>query len=255
MFSFFFKKNQKVLTMVDIHSHLIPKIDDGATDIENSIQLILELSSLGYKKLITTPHISDMFPNSKKDILDGYDFLKKELNRRDINIEIEVAAEYYIDEYFLELLEKETLLTFGEKNYLLFEFSYFTPPRDIENIIYDIILKGYTPVLAHPERYIYWHNKFNFYKELKEMGVLFQINLNSINGYYNRNIQQNVERLVKSSLVDFIGTDTHNIQHIKNLQKTLSLPLYKKIFQYNTILNNTLVHKYENFIYKKMATL
>jgi len=237
---FFSSKNQKTLTTIDIHSHLIPKIDDGAIDMENSIKLILELYSLGYKKLITTPHISDMFPNSKKDILEGYNLLKIELDKRDIDIDIKVAAEYYIDDSFLALLEKEKLLTFGERNYLLFEFSYFTPPRDIENIIYDIILKGYTPVLAHPERYIYWHNKFNFYKELKEMGVLFQINLNSISGYYNRNIQQNVEKLVKSSLVDFIGSDTHHLTHIKHLKKSLSLSFYQKIFKYNTILNDTL---------------
>ncbi|MCH9741458.1 MAG: capsular biosynthesis protein, partial [Epsilonproteobacteria bacterium] len=207
------------MSSTDIHSHLIPGIDDGAVDIETSIQLIEELKNLGYTKLITTPHVSDIFPNTTKDILEGYRGLKSELLQRNITIELEVAAEYYADEYFGKLLESKDILSFGKENYLLFELSYFTPPHDIDNLIYEIQLKGYTPVLAHPERYLYWHYDFNRYYELKEMGVLFQINLNSISGYYNEGIQLIVEQLIKNSLVDFVGSDTHHMTHIKNLKK------------------------------------
>lgn len=240
MFSFLQNKPIEILIKTDIHSHLIPGIDDGATDIEDSIKLISELYLLGYRKLITTPHISDMFPNKKETILKGYNLLKEELIKRDINIDIKVVAEYYINDYFLKILESEELLSFGKEKYLLFEFSYFTPPRDVENLIYDIILKGYRPVLAHPERYSYWHDDFTKYRELKDMGLLFQINLNSINGYYNENVKKTVENLIKYSLVDFIGSDTHHINHIKNLKKVLSISLYKKIFKKNNILNDTI---------------
>jgi tyrosine-protein phosphatase YwqE len=240
MFNLFFNTHYKTLTEIDIHSHLIPGIDDGAVDMDTSIKLIEELYLLGYRKLITIPHISDMFPNSKKSILKGYHALKKEVLKRDINMEIEVGAEYYIDESFEKLLESEQLLSFGKKNYLLFEFSYFTPPHDIDNLIYDMILNGYTPVLAHPERYLYWHHNFYKYKELKEMGVLFQININSISGHYNKDIQNIVEQLIKAGMVNFIGSDVHHMAHIKSLKKSFSLSLYKKTFKYNTILNKTL---------------
>ncbi len=240
MFSLFSTK--KALITTDIHSHLIPSIDDGADNIETSIKLIEELHFLGYKKLITTPHISDIFHNSNKSILSNFNYLKEEIVKREIEIEIEIGAEYYIDEYFKEyLLDKDTkLLSFGDKDYLLIEFSYFTEPRDIENLIYDISLKGYIPILAHPERYIYWHNNFSKYTELKNMGVLFQLNLNSISNYYNKEIKYCAEKLIKNSYIDFLGTDTHHIKHIESLKKVFSLSLYKKIFKYNNILNQSI---------------
>ena len=240
MFSFLRSNRKDLLSSVDLHSHLIPGIDDGAKDMEASLLLIRELKSLGYKKLITTPHVSDMFPNSSSTILDGFNTLKEELLRQNIDIELEIGAEYYADEKFERLLQKKDILSFGKENYLLFELSYFTPPHDIDNLIYEIILKGYTPILAHPERYLYWHSDFNKYKELKEMGTLFQINLNSTTGYYNKSIQRISEQLIKNSLVDFIGSDTHHMTHIKSLKKSFNQALYKKIFKYNRILNDTL---------------
>jgi len=241
MFPFFFQHQSKSLNVVDIHSHLIYDIDDGASDIDKSIELIKELSLLGYEKLITTPHISNSFPNSKKTILEKLDVLRDELLKKDISIDIEVGAEYYIDDYFENILESDEILSFGEENYLLFEFSHFTPPRDVEDIVYEMILKGYKPVLAHPERYIYWHSNFDKYIELKDMNVLFQINLNSIVGYYNRDIQAITEKLIKKGMVDFVGSDTHHMTHIKSLQKVISSSLYKKVFKYNKLLNDTLL--------------
>ena len=240
MFSFLRSNRKDLFTSVDLHSHLIPGIDDGAKDMETSLLLIRELKSLGYKKLITTPHVSDMFPNSSSTILDGFNILKEELLKEDIDIELEIGAEYYADENFERLLEKNDILSFGKEKYLLFELSYFTPPHDIDNLIYDMKLKGYTPILAHPERYLYWHSDFNKYKELKEMGTLFQINLNSTTGYYNKGIQRISEQLIKNSLVDFIGSDTHHMRHLKSLKTSLSQALYKNIFKYNVILNDTL---------------
>jgi len=238
---FFNHKSVETLTKVDIHSHLIPNIDDGAKDIEDSIALIKELTLLGYEKLITTPHISDMFCNTKEQILKGYHILKEELLRRGIDVEIEVAAEYYVDDHFETLLEKEELLTFGEEKYLLIEFSYFTPPYDLENLIYDILLKGYKPVLAHPERYLYWHQNFKKYRELKEeMGVLFQVNINSLNRYSNEMVYQTAESFIRKGMVDFVGSDTHHMKHIKNLKRSFNESLYKKIFQQNSILNDSL---------------
>ena len=243
MFNFsFFKKQTNLLTTVDIHSHLIPGIDDGAKDMERSIELILELKEMGYKKLITTPHVSDMFPNSTKTILNGYQALTSELKKKEIDIKLEVAAEYYADDNFEKLLQKKDILTFGgDKKYLLFELSYFTRPQELESLIQDIKLAGYTPVLAHPERYTYFHHNTEEYKELKtSTGVMFQINLNSIIGYYSDDVASVVKKLITTGLVDFIGSDAHHKRHTKYLKKSLSSSFYKKIFNLNTILNDFL---------------
>ncbi|HHC11194.1 MAG TPA: capsular biosynthesis protein [Campylobacterales bacterium] len=241
MFSIFKKKPLATPLVVDIHSHLIPAIDDGSKSMENSIELILALKELGYKKLITTPHTSDMFPNTTEIILNGYEALIKELKKREIDIEIEVASEYYADEHFEKLLDTGDILTFGDKNYLLFELSYFTPPHDLEDLVYEIKRRGYTPILAHPERYLYLHDSLNKYRDIKDMGVLFQVNINSTSGFYNKGIQKVSEQLIQNSMVDFLGSDTHHMTHIKNLKKSLKQTLYKKIFKKNNILNNSLL--------------
>ena len=239
--NFFDNSTKKSLVSVDIHSHLIPTIDDGAKDVERSIELILALKEMGYKKLITTPHVSDMFPNSSKTILDGYNNLKSELKRRDIEIEIEVAAEYYADETFEELLKNRDILTFGKERYLLFELSYFTSPRDLESLVHEIKMAGYIPVLAHPERYLYFHNDISQYYNLKSLGVLFQINFISLEKYYSVEITNIVKKLIVDGLVDFIGSDIHHRRYIKFLEKSLNGSLYKKIFKKNTILNDLLL--------------
>lgn len=239
-FSALFNRKTKSFVSIDIHSHLIPSIDDGAKDMERSIELIQSLKEMGYKKLITTPHVSDMFPNSSKTILDRYHLLIEELKKRNIDIQLEVAAEYYADEVFDDLLKNKDILSFGEQNYLLFELSYFTEPQDLESLIQEIKLAGYTPVLAHPERYEYFHHNFQAYRDLKEMGVLFQINLNSIVSYYSDEITDIVKQLITHGMVDFIGSDTHHRRHIKFLEKSLTTSLYKKVFKKNKILNDTL---------------
>jgi len=238
----FLRKQAKTLVEVDLHSHLIPGIDDGAKDMERTIALILELQAMGYKKLITTPHVSDMFPNTTKTILKGYQELKEELKKQKIDIEIEVAAEYYADETFELLLQEKDILIFGkEKKYLLFELSYFTRPQELESLIFEIKLAGYTPVLAHPERYTYFHHDIEEYKELKATtGVLFQINLNSIVEYYSKEVAEVSKSLINQGLVDFIGSDVHHKRHTKYLQKSLNSSYYKRIFKFNTILNNSL---------------
>jgi len=243
MMSFFqfLNRTSQSLVTVDIHSHLIPGIDDGAKDMERAIELVFSLKEMGYRKLITTPHVSDMFPNSSQTILDGYQALKEELKRRKIEIELEVAAEYYADDTFEELLKKRDILTFGEEKYLLFELSYFTPPRDLESLVHDIKIAGYTPVLAHPERYLYLHDSIDEYIHIKSMGVLFQINLNSLVNYYSQEAGDVVKKLIIYGMVDFIGSDTHHRRHTKFLEKSFSQSIYKKLFKKNRVLNDTLL--------------
>ena len=234
----FNKKERKSLLKVDIHSHLIPGIDDGSKDIVKSIELILALKELGYKKLITTPHIKkDSYPNTSESIKMAFNSLKKILVEKNIDIDINFAAEYYIDENFTKLLNKKDILTFGD-NYLLFEFSYIYKPINFLEIIYEMQEYGYKPVLAHPERYMYFHQNFDIYHKLKEQGVLFQVNLNSTVGYYSKSVQNIARKLSDNGLIDFLGSDTHHSKHISALQRAINTRHYNSIFKNNDIIND-----------------
>jgi tyrosine-protein phosphatase YwqE len=226
------------LPETDLHSHLIPGIDDGAKTMEEAIKLILGLKALGYKKLITTPHImSHRFPNSAETILRGLDALRRELERRDIDIAVEAAAEYYVDEHFLELLERGEILTFGT-DYLLFELSYIAAPANLEALLFTLQSRGYRPVLAHPERYTYLQGRFDRYVALKEAGALFQLNGVSLAGHYaNKTVQTTARKLSERGMIDFVGSDTHGMRHIDSLRRGLETDVFQSLFRHNNILN------------------
>lgn len=244
MISFFRKNNNTVDTVeilqTDIHSHIIPGIDDGSKSMGESIALLKEFEKLGYKKLITTPHIMDKaYNNSKESILLHLEELKSECKKENIKITIEAAAEYYVDEGFLKLLEKGELLAIDDE-YILFETSYTNRPVDLESVIYNIKMAGYKPLFAHPERYKYIKNPEKEFSELKEQGALFQVNLNSFAGYYGKRAKKNAEYLNESSMINFLGSDVHSMSHIDSLKGILNTKTYNNIIMNNNILNNTI---------------
>lgn len=221
---------------VDMHSHLIPGIDDGAKSIEDSIILIRELHALGFRKLITTPHImSDYFRNTPETILGGLEVVKEAVANEGIEIELEAAAEYYIDDGFVKKLENEKLLTMGD-NHLLFEISYINCPDNIHEIIFRMMVLGYKPIMAHPERYPFWHTNFEQYQKFRDQGVLLQVNINSLSGYYGYEAKKTAEKLVNNQLVDLIGTDCHHLKHIEGLKKGLKEKSLRKLIE-STLLN------------------
>ncbi len=204
---------------VDMHSHLIPGIDDGSKTMQESIDLIKQYIALGFKKLITTPHImSDAFRNTPEIILGGLDKLRAAAKAEGLNVEIEAAAEYYFDEDFRKFIREKKLLTINKK-YVLFEVSYINPPDNISQVIFDIQIAGFTPVLAHPERYPYWYNKFEEYHKFKEAGVLLQLNTNSLEGYYGPEAKKIGQRMINENMIDFIGSDMHGIRHMEAMQR------------------------------------
>jgi len=224
----------------DMHSHLIPGIDDGSEDIETSIQMVIELKSLGFKKLITTPHVMcDYYKNSNETILSGLDNLKNELAKRNIEITIEAAAEYYLDEEFPGKIDNEKLLTFGD-NYVLFETSYINKPENLRDVIFQLFAQKYKPIIAHPERYNYLYDDFKNYQTLKETGVFFQLNINSIIGSYSPIARTIAIDLIENNMVDFVGTDAHNLNHIYNLNACLKDKYCQKIITTASLLNNKL---------------
>lgn len=222
----------------DMHSHLIPGIDDGCQKIEESIDIIRNLKALGYKKLITTPHIqNDRFKNNRQIIMAGLDNLKIELIKNSIDIEMEAAAEYLIDDGFTDKYKNEKLLTFGDR-FLLVELSYFSEPFNLKNIFFDLQTSGYKVVLAHPERYVYWHNRIEIYQELFDRNIYLQLNINSLTGWYSKESKIVAEKLIDKKLIRFLGSDTHNHVYLSELQKSTSQPYLRKALETNQILNS-----------------
>jgi len=217
----------------DMHSHLIPGIDDGAKEIEDSIELIRNLHELGFRKLYTTPHImSDYFKNTPENINAGLERVREAIAAEGIDMEIHAGAEYYLDDGFTKKLENEKLLTIGD-NYLLFEISYINCPDNVEEVIFRMQVQGYKPILAHPERYPFWYGDFSKYQKLKDIGAILQVNINSLGGYYGADARRTAERLIDAGLVDLLGTDCHHLRHIEGLHRTLASPLLKKAIDQN----------------------
>lgn len=207
-----------------MHSHLLPGVDDGAADIASSITLIRSLMDLGYRRLITTPHIySELYPNSEKTLRPAYDLLLTALQEAGLGISLSYAAEYFLDDYVAGLLNKKEPLLTVHDNWVLVETSFVQPPMDLDRRLFDLQLAGYKPILAHPERYAYWHGDKKKFHELREKGLFLQVNLLSLTSYYGKQVNEAARYLVKEGLVDLVGTDCHHERHIAALRKEASV--------------------------------
>lgn len=224
----------------DIHSHLIPAIDDGSKDMEDSISMIRRLKELGYSKITTTPHVmSDFYKNTPEIILGGLENVKKELNANHINIEMSAAAEYYLDENLEEKIKNKQLLTIGD-NFVLFELPFMSEPPNLASIIFEMQTNGYKPILAHPERYGYWYENFEKYQELKNQGVYLQLNMLSLMGHYSPETKKIAERLVDANLISFLGTDCHNHGHLNLIEVVRKKHHLHKLLASGSLLNHTI---------------
>ena len=224
----------------DMHSHLIPGIDDGSPDMETSVMLVKKFVDLGFEKIITTPHVMcDYYNNSSDKILGGLNDLREELHKQNVKIDISAAAEYNLDDGLDALIEKKDILTFGD-NHVLFELPFMQEPRNVQEIIFNFQMAGYKPILAHPERYSYWYDNFDRYEELKARGVLLQLNLLSLTGHYSPQTKKVAQKMVDANLIDAIGTDCHRIEHLKTIEHHLNLKHIHKLAEQDNLFNKTL---------------
>jgi tyrosine-protein phosphatase YwqE len=226
---FIFNKPKAILAdlipegYVDIHSHLLPGIDDGAKTNEDTVQLMQTLNSYGFSEFITTPHVlTGMYNNTRHGILKTEETTYKHLHLNSISRPLKAAAEYILDETFVELFKKEPLLTLKD-NYVLVEMSYLNPPIQLYEILFELQLAGYKPVLAHPERYLFYHQNFEEYKKLKKAGCLFQINLLSVTGYYGKPVLDICKKLLDNNLIDYTGSDVHHERHAQSFKNKILL--------------------------------
>ena len=223
MFSFFSKKHFLIDHLdgfIDIHNHILPGIDDGAKTIEDSIKLIKGFNEFGVTDFICTPHIMEnYYPNNPSTIASSLSLLQNALKMNNLeHVNIESAAEHMIDSGFEKILEDKQIMPLA-KNYLLIEMSYLQASINFDEAVKKIKKSNYSPILAHPERYVYFHNKLKALNKIKDTGVFFQLNMLSLSNYYGKDVNKIATHLIKENLIDFIASDTHSINHINQLKK------------------------------------
>jgi len=232
MFNFFKKKEESCAVSqlpvnTDIHSHILPGIDDGAPDIETSLQLVKGLMQLGITSTVATPHvIADLYRNTPQTILTALGVLQTACKEESLDITITAAAEYMLDDYFIKLLRSGQPLLAVHKNIILTEQSYATPTHNLNEIAFDLISAGYRPIMAHPERYPFYHGNYEAYTHLKDMGFLLQVNLLSLTGYYGKPVTKAAKFIFNNDLADLVGTDLHHPRHLQMLQASENLHLF-----------------------------
>lgn len=208
---------------VDIHSHLLPGIDDGSKSIEDTESLMAQMNAMGIQHFITTPHIiTNVWDNTEVGISEKLQVTKAELIGKNTFASFNAAAEYMIDSFFMKRLETEKLLTLKD-NYLLVEMSYLNPPIQLFDILFEAQLLGYKLILAHPERYLFYTRNLKEYERLKKSGCLFQLNLLSSVNYYGIGITKTADYLLKNGMIDFVGTDIHHQNHIDAFSRKVAL--------------------------------
>lgn len=224
----------------DMHSHLIPGIDDGSSTLEESVALIKRLEGYGLKKLIITPHVmTEFYRNTPEIIQSGLEELQSALLKENISIKIEAAAEYYLDEIFLEkVIAGSKLLTFGE-NHILVETGFMSKPSMLLESFFKLEMEGYKPVFAHPERYLYLHQDPGLLESMANRNISFQLNLLSLTGYYSKSVKKFAEKLIDEGLIKVVGTDCHNERYLNFMEKLPEEKYYHKL-QSLDLLNHSL---------------
>ncbi|WP_222983953.1 tyrosine-protein phosphatase [Flagellimonas meishanensis] len=222
MFHFFEQKRFLVDYLhgfVDIHNHVLPGIDDGAKTVDESLELINGFSEFGMKAMICTPHIMhNYYDNTPKTIIASHKELMEKLDSREVDVSVDFAAEHMIDDNFEMILETGDVLPL-KKEYLLIEMSYLQPSFSFDTAIEKIAQQGYFPILAHPERYAYYHDRHRTYAEFKSRGILFQLNLLSLGEFYGKRVKLMAEKLLERGLFEYVGTDIHNMRQLSALKE------------------------------------
>jgi protein-tyrosine phosphatase len=248
MFSFFKKNTQAATTYtqlpvtVDMHSHILPGIDDGSPDVETSLLLVRGLYDLGIRTCIATPHIiGDLYRNSDETIEPALAALQQACTAAALPMQLGAAAEYMLDDYFMELLHSGKPLRTLHQNLLLTELPYTSEPANLQEMLFHIITGGYQPVLAHPERYFYFHHDPEQYKWLKDLGFILQVNLLSLTGYYGKNVARAAKYILDEGLAGMVGTDLHHGRHLAALQSSSNQQLFHKYVEDGILKNKELI--------------
>ena len=250
MFSFFNKKNGSnamptaslALLQCDMHSHILPGIDDGSPDVETSLTLIKSMVANGFTKLVCTPHIyKEIYPNTPLTIEAAYQLLLPHVQQHFPTVQLSYAAEYYMDDFFEQALANNEKLLTVHNNWVLVEHSFMQPPPELKTILFNMQMAGYTPILAHPERYEFFKKNLKAYDDLYDIGCIFQLNILSLIGYYGKVPQELAKYLIERKYVKLLGSDMHHFKHKDAMQHVDGNKLLAELQQQNQLLNSEML--------------
>ncbi|MHC1705894.1 MAG: tyrosine-protein phosphatase [Bacteroidales bacterium] len=226
--------------LTDIHSHILPGLDDGAQSLQDSLEMIRGMASLGFKKLILTPHVMSGFAdNSSQTIISALFLLQETLKGENIEMELEAGAEYMVNDELEPKILSGDLLSFSNKHILL-ELSTYVPHARLKDMLFELNVAGFNVILAHPERYSYWYHDFAVFESLRAGGVLFQVNTLSFSGYYNPQYRKCAEALAEAGMIDFLGSDLHRTYTLPHYREALLKKTVQKLLGSGVLKNHLL---------------
>ncbi len=243
MFSFFKTKKMPQVEMAristDMHSHILPGIDDGANDVQQSIEIIKSMKGLGYENFFFTPHVlGDYYPNTNESIEKSFDKLNYYLDLKRMDNKRHAVAEYFYDDRLVDLMEAQSIRTYGQTKFFLFELSFRQKPQLLKEFIYNVQMKGYKPILAHPERYTF--ATIDMLEDLKNRGVHLQLDLMSLTNNYGKDVKKMADKIVKHKMFDFVGSDIHRINQISVIDEALRTKACHQLVEENPLKNSLL---------------
>ncbi len=232
----FFKKKPSLRSLipngyVDIHNHVLPGIDDGAKNIEDTQLLLKAMCEIGIASCIATPHtLQGVWNNTTESITKSYETALPIANLPLNTHLFRAASEYMIDNSLMDRIQNSPLLTLKD-NVVLVEMSFQSSPLGLFEIIFEMQLQGYEIILAHPERYYFYHQNFGMYEKLKHAKVKFQLNLLSTTGYYGKDVAMIADKLLKNEMIDYSGSDIHHLRHVSFFEKPILIDSVKPLVQ------------------------
>lgn len=231
MFDFFRKKqkNAQLFYNTDVHCHILPGVDHGSQSVEQSLEMLEAEMQMGINRVICTSHVTaETFENTPESLTNAYNILCKAVEEAGLDIELHVSAEYRIDEYWDTQYAQGNILPMPGK-FILMENSFQQELLQLDELMFDLMVKGYRPILAHPERYGYYSHRHQRLEKLHSAGVKFQVNLLSLAGYFGQGPRETAVWLVKHGLVDMFATDMHDMKHAKVIQDYLRSKDWRKL--------------------------
>ncbi len=259
MFGFFKKKSIQPTfapLVTDMHSHLLPQVDDGSKSLEESLEVLEAMKKVGFDEVRLTPHYQyPRFPNTEEDILERYKNFCAEVDRYSQDKKLPqlkgISGEYRIDDGFAERAQEGKMLTThfadpkqgSKKGLLLLELSLHQQVMGMDQVIFDRQMEGYDIILAHPERYPYYDGHSQKLEQLKEQGVYFQVNILSLDGFYGEAAKKKAFDFLNNGWVEFLGTDMHNVMYAEALLHAAGNKKIIQLLEKETFLNSKLVSK------------
>lgn len=238
MFNLFKRKPKELVTLfynTDVHSHILPGVDHGSQDVDDSLEMLEAELSMGINRVMCTSHVTaETFENTPETLHAAYDELKAAVEREKIPVEIFVSAEYRIDEYWHKEWEAGHIVPMPG-NYVLLENSFVQELIGIDDMMFDLQTSGYSPILAHPERYRYYYDRHDRLRKLHSASVSFQVNILSLAGYFGDGARKAAVWLIENGLCDMLGSDMHSMEHAYVIKDYIQSRDWKKLCEKNDL--------------------